>query len=160
MGPPSLRSDDARRAEQHGLRHRIGKRLLAGLCLLIGLLIINAGLGYQNSKNLHYNSVWVSQKHDVLTALERLLSTIKDAETGQRGYLLTGDELYLEPYQEARNAIDEQFEAIERMTADSDRRRAELARLKELVRAKLNELAQTIALRRDAGFDAARQVVA
>jgi len=48
MGPTSPDSD-ARRAEQHGLHHKVGNGLLAGLGLLVGLLVVNAGLGYQNS---------------------------------------------------------------------------------------------------------------
>jgi CHASE3 domain sensor protein len=46
-------------------------------------------------------SRWVEHTHKVLLELETTLSVVKDAETGQRGYLLTGDKRYLEPYQAA-----------------------------------------------------------
>jgi signal transduction histidine kinase len=78
--------------------------------------------------------------------LEVLLSTLKDAETGQRGYLLTGHEDYLQPYEGARARLPSQLAAMamEPPEGPSDG----LARIRALTEAKMAELAQTIALRR------------
>lgn len=44
---------------------------------------------------------WIIHTHEVINNLDELLSTLKDAETGQRGYLITGLPDYLEPYNDA-----------------------------------------------------------
>jgi signal transduction histidine kinase len=78
--------------------------------------------------------------------LEVLLSTLKDAETGQRGYLLTGDEDYLPPYRAARARLPGELAALE--VGPLEGRSAGQAHLRTLAEAKMAELAETIALRR------------
>ncbi|MEG4086008.1 CHASE3 domain-containing protein [Microcoleus sp. POL10_C6] len=56
----------------------------------MALLILNAATFYRNTLKLVENERWVSHTHKVLTELETTLSTLKNAETGQRGYLVTG----------------------------------------------------------------------
>jgi signal transduction histidine kinase len=89
--------------------------------------------------------------------LEVLVSTLKDAETGQRGYLLTGDEGYLQPYDVARAGLPGELAAMasEPLAGPSHR----LARLRALMEAKMAELAQTIALRRSGDVAGALAVV-
>jgi signal transduction histidine kinase len=89
--------------------------------------------------------------------LEALLSTLKDAETGQRGYLLTGDEDYLQPYWAARTRLPAELAAmdVELFGASS----AGLARIRALTDTKMAELAETIALRRSGDMAGALAVV-
>src|SRR5436190_6784369 len=54
----------------------------------------------------------VARERSILQDLENLISSLKDAETGQRGYLLTGDENYLEPYRDALARIRLEHEAL------------------------------------------------
>jgi signal transduction histidine kinase len=89
--------------------------------------------------------------------LEALFSTLKDAETGQRGYLLTGDEGYLQPYQAARARLPGVLAGIDEGPLEQPS--AALARLRTLSDAKMAELAQTIALRRSGDEAAALAVV-
>ena len=76
-----------------------------------------------------------------------LLSDLKDAETGQRGYLLTGDGAYLEPYLTARDHLGSQLGELRRITKIPAAQRR-LDAIAPLVGAKIEELAQTIELRR------------
>jgi signal transduction histidine kinase/CheY-like chemotaxis protein/CHASE3 domain sensor protein len=85
---------------------------------------------------------------DTLAELHALASHLKDAETGQRGYLLTGTEAYLAPYHAARSALPPQFRRLQGLMADSPRQQQRLATLEALVADKLDELDHTIALRR------------
>jgi methyl-accepting chemotaxis protein len=80
--------------------------------------------------------------------LAALLSTLKDAETGQRGYLLSGKESYLQPYIESAARIGPQIERIAAETVDNASQQARIARVRPLFRQKLDELERTIALRR------------
>jgi CHASE3 domain sensor protein len=77
------------------------KSIFGFLLAVIAVLII-ALLSYQSLRATASSAQSLAQSVAVLAELESLLSTLKDAETGQRGYLLTGDERYLEPYTNAR----------------------------------------------------------
>ena len=64
---------------------------------LIALLLIAGGMTFQSTRRLNADAERVSHTHAVLTGLEEIISLAKDAETGQRGYVITGEEQYLEP---------------------------------------------------------------
>lgn len=85
--------------------------------------------------------------------LRAVLLTLVDAETGQRGYLLTGNEEYLAPFTSAQTRIAEELEAV---TGFDD---TEIKKLSELTDLKLSEMRQTIALYREQGAEAAMKVV-
>lgn len=82
----------------------------------------------------------------VLDEINRTLSLIKDAETGQRGYLLTGDRRFLAPYQGAQVALARSVNTLEELTRANVQEARALATVRALVRQKLDELAQTLAL--------------
>ena len=77
------------------------KGLAIGVGSLVILLVLSAGLGYWNTAQLRENDAWVSHTNEVLDALESVVSTMKDSETGGRGHLITGEDRYLEPYNAA-----------------------------------------------------------
>jgi PAS domain S-box-containing protein len=141
----------------------MGQKLSRGLIISIGLvawaLIMNAGLTYRNTRQLVEDARQVAHTHEVLDALEQLISTMKDAETGQRGYLITGERQYLEPYEAGVAAVGDRIRRLERLTADNPEQQARLDGLKQHIAAKLSELKQTVELRRDRDFDAARQIM-
>ena len=85
--------------------------------------------------------------------------SIKDAETGQRGFLLTGEEKYLEPYQAAIRLVPAHATRLRELTADNAAQQGQLVRLDGLIGAKLSELATTIQIRREAGLEAASRIV-
>jgi CheY-like chemotaxis protein/CHASE3 domain sensor protein len=95
----------------------------------------------------------------VQQGLERLLSSLKDAETGQRGYLLTGEERYLEPYNGARTAIASELNAVQTLTAGNLPQQQRLDDVAALVTEKMDGLEQMIALRRAGNNDAALEAV-
>jgi PAS domain S-box-containing protein len=87
-----------------------------------------------------------------------VLSTLKDAETGQRGYLLTGEPTYLEPYQAAERRLKTDFASLE-MSLSSPDGKAEVATIRSLAVAKMAELSDTIALAQSGHRDAALDLV-
>jgi len=94
----------------------------------------------------------------IILVTEQLLSDLKDAETGQRGYLLTGNRKYLEPYDAAEQAIDHRLTQLDELVL-VPAIREHLPRLRDLAQAKSDELALTIRLRQTEGADAALTVV-
>jgi CHASE3 domain sensor protein len=71
------------------------------IVLLVAALLTDAVLTRHNIREVATSVQWVSHTHEVLGQLEQVVSTLKDAETGQRGYLLTGKRPYLDPYEQA-----------------------------------------------------------
>lgn len=127
--------------------------------MALALLILNAATSYRNTLKLLENERWVSHTHRVLTELEATLSTLKDAETGQRGYLLTGEERYLEPYHSAIARINQQVVKLQQLTADNNRQQQRIGDLKIAIDSKLAELQETINLRRQQNLEAALREV-
>ena len=76
-----------------------GRRLAIGFGLAAITLLLVAALSYRVSATLIENETAVRHAYDVRAQFTTVLSELKDAETGQRGYLLTGDPAYLAPYQ-------------------------------------------------------------
>ncbi|MEG3839142.1 CHASE3 domain-containing protein [Microcoleus sp. herbarium14] len=135
------------------------RQITAGIGMALALLIFNAATSYRNTLKLVENERWVSHTHRVLTELEATLSTLKDAETGQRGYLLTGEERYLEPYYSAIARINKQVDGLQQLTADNNRQQQRIRDVKIAIDSKLAELQETINLRREQNLEAALRVV-
>ena len=95
----------------------------------------------------------------LLNSTDAVLSSLKDAETGQRGYLLTGSPSYLEPYSNAINRLPEQLRELSIADTENPHQAEKVAHLKELIQAKLAELAETIKFRDTKGRQAALDVV-
>ncbi|WP_240953908.1 response regulator [Sphingomonas sp. G-3-2-10] len=130
-----------------------------GTAAALVFFLITGALAYSNIQTLRGDTAKVVHTHEVITELGNLLSAVQDAETGQRGYLLTGNARYLEPYQEALARTAASLNAIEALTADNPAQQANLRRLKPRLDAKLAELKQTIELRRTQGSTAALALV-
>lgn len=129
--------------------------------LLIGfilLAIITGGTIWFVQAELH-NREATRHAVNVQARLTDLLSLLQDAETGQRGFLLTGSDAYLVPYAHAIETIPGMFDSLQMMLADHPAERAALANLRGLADAKLAELASTIVLFRSGHADQALQVV-
>jgi signal transduction histidine kinase len=101
----------------------------------------------------------VNRSQQILQKLENILSSVTDAETGQRGYLLTGRESYLEPYNLAINTVDRQIAALKTLAVTDPPQQQQLFILEPLIAKKFAELQKTISLRRNKEFEAAIQVV-
>ena len=141
------------------MKQSLTPQITAGIGMVVALLIFNAATSYRNTLKLVENEHWVSHTHRVLTELEATLSTLKDAETGQRGYLLTGEERYLEPYNSAIARINQQVVGLQQLTADNKRQQQRLRDLKIAINSKLADLEGTLNLRRQQNLAAAvRQI--
>jgi signal transduction histidine kinase/CheY-like chemotaxis protein/CHASE3 domain sensor protein len=130
-----------------------------GLAAVLVFFLGSGGLAYRNIQTLREDNQMIVHSHQVITTLDELLSTMKDAETGQRGFLLTFNEHYLEPYNAAVLAAGSQVDELSQLTSDNPKQQARIAPLKQHIDAKLAELKETIDLRRAQGAEAALAVV-
>jgi methyl-accepting chemotaxis protein len=136
-----------------------GKKIAAGFALSFGLLAAMGVAAYRSTDSLTKTSYLVAHTHLVLENIANVVSQLKDAETGQRGFVITGDETYLEPYQSARGSVDKLVKDLRELTADNPHQQKRIDEVEPLIAAKFAELKQTIDLRKSAGFEPARKVV-
>ena len=141
------------------MKWAINNNIAVGFGLTLTILVINAGITYRNIQKAIATSNWVSHTNEVLAALEGTLSTLKDAETGQRGYLITGRENFLQPYNIATKSVNDHVQQVKKLTVDNPIQQRRIGILEPKIAEKFDYLNQTIALRRQKGFAAAQQIV-
>ncbi|MDB6094889.1 MAG: methyl-accepting chemotaxis sensory transducer [Verrucomicrobia bacterium] len=144
------------------IKWNVGMKIGTGFSLALTILVIIGAVAYRSIGKLTETAGWVAHTQQVLVTLENVLSTMKDAETGQRGYVITGDEKYLAPFRAAQSAIDGEIKALRDLTKDNPNQQRRLDLLEPLASGrdgKFNELQESIDTRRDKGFEAALQIV-
>ncbi len=144
-------------ASRSGSRREVWTHL--GLAAVLLFFLVSGAISYLNIAALQENNARIRHSHSVIVALDDLLSAIQDAETGQRGYLLTGNDRYLEPYQHAVSAAAPRLDSVAALTRDNPVQQNNIAQLRRSLDAKLTELRETIDLRTRDGPDAALAVV-
>ena len=119
-----------------------------GLLLGLAILFLLVGFAYRQLLDQRDRVVWVIHTHKVIESIERALLRITDAERGQRGYLLSGNERDLITYDAAIDAMDEEMRRLRTLTMDNPDQLARLAGLETATRKKLAELQKSIDLRK------------
>lgn len=134
--------------------------ITAGVFLSIACLISVFGwLAYQSLEAYHDAQRRTALISEQLRSLNITLSTLQDAETGQRGFLLTDDAAYLEPYASAVSTASTTFSRLQDSFAGEEQFADEMQRLAVLASAKFGELEQTIAVATEQGGEAALRIV-
>ncbi|MBD2103431.1 diguanylate cyclase [Leptolyngbya sp. FACHB-261] len=127
--------------------------------LASALLVAIGAISYQSTIQLVESSAQIEQTLQTIEGLESLLSEMKDAETGQRGYVLTGTESYLEPYNTATQNVKKQVSKLQQALGSEPRQKQQLDQIETLISQKLDIVQETIKLRRDENFESALQVI-
>jgi len=137
------------------IKKGLDPRVALGLFVALAFFAVTTAMTWFNIRTLNSDMRDVGHTHDVLNALDNLLSTLKDAETGQRGYLLTGENNYLEPYNMAIAELPVDIGDVGRLTATDVDEQRQLEAVERHISAKLDELKYTLELRRTSGPEAA-----
>jgi PAS domain S-box-containing protein len=125
------------------------------------LALVGIGwLAYRISTNLIATEKWISHTHEVIAALESGLAILTDAETSQRGFLLTDDKQFLQDSKKAQAQIVQWTEKIRRLTADNPEEQQRLDKLEPLISQRLAMINDRIKLRQEQGLQAAANGVA
>ena len=126
---------------------------------MAALLLASAGALFLMGRVSIAKGREVSEQQAVIDQINETLSTLKDAETGQRGYLLTGDERYMEPYHRAVSRIQSEL-AVLRADADAgELEPADVQQLVKLANEKIAEMDRTLAVLHTRGMDEALAAV-
>ena len=108
------------------------------------LLLISLGASFFSIQKLISNSELVNHTNEVLIEAETVISSMKDGETGQRGYLLTLDPQFLQPYTSSRGQVKNSYDRLLSLTADNQAQRTNLVRVKTLYEAKFTQMQRII----------------
>ncbi len=118
--------------------------LRLGLGLSLILLILSSLASYISINHLIKNAELVSHSNEIMNGLDNAISTLKDAETGQRGYLLTGNRVFLEPYTGAKEKVTDLYTDIKNKTSDNAFHQRKIDELKDILDTRLNIIEKTI----------------
>ncbi len=144
------------------MRELRGTATAVALTLLVAAaLVVNARLTAGNVRRVAAADARIGHTHEVLETLQAMLSSLQDAETGQRGFIITGDHKYLAPYDAGRTLALGRLNRLAELTCDDLLQQQRVVAMRRLVEQKLGELEHTIAIRKSAtgGFEVARAVV-
>ena len=166
-----------RREDVHALRrrqelaHQAGdrgeERLMAlsttqkfsfGLLCVTALAVLFAGVAYLNINEVSARSGWVAHTSRVLLSLEDIGSSLTAAESGQRGYLVSGKSEYLEPYFAVRERVSSEIADLRRLIADNPRQRARIDSLERVISKRLSISQESIDSARQRSLEAGRAV--
>lgn len=114
--------------------------------LSIAIIFFIGGITFKHITVLKNSSIWLNKSYEVNTELERLISYIKDAETGQRGYLLSKDDSYLKPYYLSKDLVKVSFDKVSRLTKNSRTQQSNLKKLLYYINKKQNYLSKSLYL--------------
>ena len=137
---------------------KIGTKIGSGFALGLIMFAAIATISYRSTNQLIDASQREADTYRLLASLEELGSQIKDAETGQRGYIITGQKRFLDPYTVATKNIDEKVNDL-RTLIDNPRQQRRIETLENLIIKRVAVLKKVIDLRNSQGFEAAQKSI-
>lgn len=151
------RSEQRWQGEQtHGKHSSTERKVQRGFVLALACLGVIGVVSYFSIVRLRDDATWVQHTDEVIIRLELLFSVMTDAQNGHRGYVVTGDETYLEPYRVAVQTADSDVRRLRKLTADNPAQQRRLDLLTPLIGEQLAFGGDVIDSRRSQGFEAAR----
>jgi signal transduction histidine kinase/ActR/RegA family two-component response regulator len=141
------------------MKWSIGTRIAAGFGVALLILVVTDLVAYRITTRLIQAGNQEAHSLKILQDLGDTFSLVRAAETGQRGYVITGDAAYLEPYMTAIKTVRDELAELRQLEAGRPDKLQKLDALGGLIDSKLAELQETILLRKTAGFEAATRVI-
>tara|TARA_R110001583_G_scaffold40798_4_gene130225 strand:+ start:5142 stop:6617 length:1476 start_codon:yes stop_codon:yes gene_type:complete len=117
--------------------------------IVIAVIVINIILALKTIDDLSITQKGITNTGEIILSLDKLHNLVLSAETGQRGYLLTEKEDYLQPYQESIGQVIKQIKLVNSLSSDINSQTKKVAELSDLVEMKMIELSATVDLALD-----------
>jgi methyl-accepting chemotaxis protein len=136
-----------------------GRKVGAGFAVAVIALIIVAVAGYRSALTLADSNARLAHTLEVRVQTTQVLTQLLNAETGQRGFVITGRDEFLEPYNAALAELDKALGAVQRLTVDNPTQQQRIEQLRGAIDKKLAELKHVIGERRTS-LDAAVATIA
>lgn len=139
------------------MKWSIEQKIRVGFGLALAVLLVIGAVSYRNAIRFVETLRWEEHTERVLDHLRLTLVSLLNAETASRGYALTGNELFLEPYQPGITGANESVKELQKSMADNPGQLSKLDVLESLVARKMRFMAELIETRKTQGADAADQ---
>jgi signal transduction histidine kinase/ActR/RegA family two-component response regulator len=139
-------------------RHWKARYLVPALVALV-MIIYGAFTSVRNTRAILDEAKGLDHAHKVMNELENCLIAMLNLETGHRGYVITGQDEFLEPYGAARDEVDARIKALADLIADNPRQQQRMERIVEAARLKREELARGVEVRRAGDVEGAMAIV-
>jgi len=136
----------------------LDRRSLFWLVMGLGMLLVIGGIGAYTLREVDESDYWVDHTREVISTNQRLLLDVRDAEAAERGYIITGDESYVTPYNMAIQDIPPTLAKLHGLLSDNPKQLEQLGKLETLIDRRLSVLGQGVQ-QRTSGFAAAQAVV-
>jgi len=136
------------------------KKILSGFIICSLILLLVAFISFRNSANFISSNRLVNHTHEVLNALEQTLVNELDAETRKRGYVITGDESYLDPFNRAMASVSGALARVKELTEDNPAQQKNFAHIQTVTDSLTAFMTACIRIRRTEGFEKAKEKVA
>lgn len=130
------------------LQSKFLRNLRIGFGISLLILVASSLLAYYSIYNLKKKAGMVNHTNVILQQSEKVLSLLKDAETGQRGFLLTGSDFFLKPYFAATENISRSLDSLEKLTSDNPKQQQRCDSLRVLIKRRLGRLEKLIQVQR------------
>lgn len=144
---------------ERGFDKGFDRPLVLGIVLVLALILASAVVSAYNVHRLRKDSELVDHTHRVISRLEAVMEAVRDAESGQRGYVITGDPKYLDPYRETAAVVEDFVQQVEQLTADNLEQQSRIPELRTRIASRLDTLFANAKLREEQGFDAAQEAI-
>jgi len=136
------------------MKPRIKRNLFPVLLLVAALIVfLNAWWAFQAVRTLATNAYWLAHSWQVVHQVERVLGSAVNAETGERGYLISGMDSYLEPYTIARQELPGELAHLQSLTSDNPTQQARIQDLRATLQRRFAVLQRAIDMRQHGGPD-------
>lgn len=137
----------------------IRNRFVLGFAAVFAIVLANGFLTYWSTSKLIETSRWVTHTHEVLEKMESLFSQVKDVESGQWGYIITGKDEFLEPFRAADPRIEPQLNSLRKLTGDNNIQQQRLEAIESLIEERRAISREAVRLRKESGFAEAAKLV-
>jgi signal transduction histidine kinase len=134
-------------------------KIIMGFGAALAVLILVSVVSFMSLSQNGNDGAWVTHTYVVLEKLDAVLTNSIDAETGQRGYIITGEVSYLEPYNNARGHVRQNLAELRTLTADNANQQSALDLLEPATATMLSTLQERIEIRDREGLAAAAELV-
>ncbi len=130
------------------MKFTLDQKIFTGFASATIILIVIGFVSFRNSEKFIDTNQWVNHTHEVLYEFEQVLVTEVDAETGMRGFVITGNENFLEPYNRAKQNMQEHMDKVRELTIDNPTQQRNLKILQRQVEEHMAHLDTCILLRK------------
>ena len=136
------------------------RSLLVPILLILAMAGLTAFSSFNHMVALRRSQADVNHTHEVMIAAQSLFSSLQDAETGQRGYLLTGEDVYLEPWRTGSARVPGHEALLAKLVSDNPEQAARVEQLRQAADLRLKTLRENLDLARSGDIEGARDRIA